>query len=105
MKIPSGFCAMHRYTSSMDRRASESERQRVGEIAQEVLKRRSTFLEAVRKLYPLANTEAITDEDDRTLVIAIESETDDLPIGEVRKLWAPYAPATKDVEIARCDEL
>jgi hypothetical protein len=89
----------------MDRRASESERQSVREIAQEVLESRITILEAVRKLYPLAHTDAITNEDDRTLVIAIESETDDLPIGEVRKLWAPYALQAKDAEIARCEEL
>jgi hypothetical protein len=43
-------------------------------------------LEAVRELYPLAHTDAIANEEDRTLVIAIGSETDDLPIGEVRKL-------------------
>jgi len=58
----------------------------------------------VRKLYPLAHTDAICNEDDRTLVIAIESETDDLPIGEVRKLWAPYALEAKEAEIARCEE-
>ena len=89
----------------MDRCASESERQRVREIAQEVLDRRTTILEAVRKLYPLAHTDAIANEGDRTLVIAIESETDDLPIGEVRKLWAPYALEAKDAEVARCEEL
>lgn len=89
----------------MDRCASESERQRVREVAQEVLEHRTTILEAVRKLYPLAHTDAIANEDDRTLVIAIESETDDLPIGEVRKLWAPSALQAKDAEIARCEEL
>jgi hypothetical protein len=89
----------------MDRCASESERQRVREIAQEVLERRTTILEAVRKLYPLAHTDAIANEDDRILVIAIESETDDLPIGEVRKLWAPYALEAKNAEIVRCEEL
>jgi hypothetical protein len=89
----------------IDRGASESERQRVREIAQEVLERRTTILEAVRKLYPLAHTDAIANEDDRILVIAIMSETDDLPIGEVRKLWAPYALEAKDSEIARCEEL
>jgi hypothetical protein len=89
----------------MDRCALESERQRVREIAQEVLERRTTILEAVRKLYPLAHTDAIANEDDRILVIAIESETDDLPIGEVRKLWAPYALEARNAEIARCEEL
>ena len=73
-------------------RASQAERQRVREIAQEVLERRATMLEAVRKLYPLAHTDAIANEDDRTLIIAIQSETDDLLVGEVRKLWATYAP-------------
>ena len=35
----------------------------------------------------------------------VGSETDDLPIGEVRKLRAPYALEAKDAEIARCEEL
>jgi hypothetical protein len=89
----------------MDRRASDWERQRVKEIAAAVLDGRTAVLEAVRELWPLAHTDAIVDEDDRTLVIAIESETDDLPIGEVRKLWAPYALEAKDAEIARAEEL
>jgi hypothetical protein len=89
----------------MERRASEFERQRAREIAAAVLDGRTTVLEAVRALCPLAHTDAIADEEDRTLVIAIESETDDLPIGEVRKLWAPYALEAKDAEIARAEEL
>jgi hypothetical protein len=66
---------------------------------------RTTVLEAVRELHPLAYTDAIADEKDRTLIIAILSETDHLPIGEVRKLWAPFALEMKDAEIARCEEL
>jgi hypothetical protein len=89
----------------MERRASEFERQRAREIAVAVLDGRTTVLEAVRALYPLAHTDAIADEEDRTLVIVIESETDALPIGEVRKLWAPYALEVKDAEIARTEEL
>jgi len=89
----------------MDRRASEWERQRAKEIAAAVLDGRTSVLEAVRELYPLAHTDAIVDEEDRTIVIAIESETDDLPIGEVRKLWAPDALEAKDAEIARAEEL
>jgi hypothetical protein len=88
----------------MERRALESERQRAKEVAAAVLDGRTTVLEAVRELYPLAHTDAITDEEDRTLVIAIESETDALPVGEVRKLWAPDALETKDAEIARAEE-
>jgi hypothetical protein len=93
------------YTSRMDRRASEWERQRVREIAAAVLDSRTTVLEAIRELCPLAHTDAIANEEDRTLVIAIDSETDDLPIGKVRELWAPDALEEKDVEIARAEGL
>jgi hypothetical protein len=53
----------------------------------------------------LAHTDAIVDVEDRRLIIAIESETDHLPVGEVRKLWALDALAIKDAEIARCEEI
>ena len=89
----------------MDRRASDWERQRAREVAEAVLDGRTTVLEAARELVSIAHTDAIAHEEDRILIIAIESETDDLPIGEVRKLWAPYALEVKDAEIARCEEL
>jgi hypothetical protein len=89
----------------IDRKATEFDRQRASEIAQAVLDGRTTVLEAARELVSLAHTDAITDVEDRRLIIGIESETDDLPVGEVRKLWAPSALKTKDVEIARCEEL
>jgi hypothetical protein len=62
-------------------------------------------LEAVRELVSLAHTDAIADAEDRRLIIGIESETDHLPVGEVRKLWAPHALEIKDIEIDRCEEL
>ena len=89
----------------MDRRASDWERQRAREVAEAVLDGRTTVLEAARELVSIAHTDAIANEEDRILIIAIESETDDLPIGEVRKLWAPYVLEAKDAEIARCEEL
>jgi hypothetical protein len=81
--------------------ASASERQRAIEICQSVLEGCTSVLEAVRLLFPLAHTNAISEKEDRILIIAIESETDDLPVGEVRKLWAPDALKVKDLEIAR----
>jgi hypothetical protein len=89
----------------MNRRASEWERQRAREIAAAALAGRVTTLEAVRELYPLAHTDAIFEEEDRVLIIAIDSETDDLPIGKVRELWAPDALEEKDREIKRAEEL
>jgi hypothetical protein len=88
-----------------NKRATDWERQKAKEVAESVLNSRTTVLEAARELVSIAHTDAIANEEDRILIIAIESETDDLPIGEVRKLWAPYALEAKDAEIARCEEL
>lgn len=57
----------------------------------------------MREVVRLSHTDAIPDEADRRLIIAIESETDDLPVGEVRKLWAEAALREKDAEIARAE--
>ena len=91
--------------SFIDRQASDWERQRARDLAEAVLDGRITVLEAVRALVSLAHTDAIADVEDRKLIIGIESETDHLPVGEVRKLWAPYALKEKDVEIARAEAL
>lgn len=44
-------------------------------------------------------------EADYKLIIAVESETDDLPIGRLRELWHPDFVGEKDQEIARCEAL
>ena len=89
----------------IDRRASESEHRKAKEIAQAVLDGRTTVLEAARELASLAHTDAIAEWEDRRFIIEIESETDHLPVGEVRKLWAAHALAEKDVEILRAEEI
>lgn len=66
---------------------------------------RTTVLEAVRALVSLAHTDAVGDVEDRRFIIGIESETDHLPVGEVRTLWASSAREEKDVEIARVEAL
>ena len=73
----------------VDRPASDSERQTAREVAQAVLDGRTTVLEAARALVSLAHTDAIADVEDRTFIIAIESEIDHLPVGVVRKLGFP----------------
>ena len=74
-----------------------------GEVAEAVLRGRSTILEAVRKLVSLAYTDAIANEADRLPIIGIDSETDHLRVGEVRKLGASDALRRKDQEIARAE--
>lgn len=80
--------------------ASDWERQRARDVAKAALEGQISILEAVRKLFPLAHTDAVCDEADRGLIIGIYSETDHLPVGEVRRLWAPEALREKDIEIA-----
>jgi hypothetical protein len=89
-------------------RASNSERQTARDVAQAVLDGANhgfAVLQAARALFSLAHTDAIADVEDRRFIIAIESETGHLPVGVVRKLWAPDALKEKDVEIARVEEL
>jgi hypothetical protein len=97
------FFAMDR--TFIDRLASESDHRRAREIAQAALDGQTTVLEAVRALVSLAHTDAVADVEDRKFIIEIESETDHLPVGEVRKLWASSSLKEKDVEIARAEEL
>jgi len=87
----------------IDRRATDADRLRARDVAQAVLDGRTTVLEAVRELVYLAHTDAIADVEDRRLIIGIESETDHLPVGDVRRLWAPEALREKDIEIASAE--
>jgi hypothetical protein len=91
----------------IDRLASESDHRRAKKIAQAALDRRTAVLEAVKASVSLAHTDAVAvaDVEDRKFIIGIESETDDLPVEEVRRLWASSALKEKDVEIARAEEL
>jgi len=89
----------------IDRQASESDHRRAKEIAKAVLDGRTTVLEAARELVSVAHTDAIAELEDRRFIIGVASETDHLPVGEVRKLWAPSALEEKDIEIARAEEL
>src|SRR5580698_8289861 len=89
----------------IDRQATESDHLRAREVAQAVLDGRTTVLEAVRELVSVAHTDAVAKLEDRRFIIGVASETDHLPVGEVRKLWATSALKEKDVEIACFEEL
>ncbi len=82
-------------------------RQKVVAIAQDLLAGRIGVLEAARQIDALRGDRVGLDELDPDFVtfLAIDSETDDLPVGESRRDWAADALAEKDIEIARCEEL
>lgn len=78
----------------------DSEKQRAREIADAILNGRTGILEGVRALLPLVHSGAIRGKRDGNLIIGVDSETGHLPIGEVRKYWAPDALVEKDLQIA-----
>lgn len=86
---------------------ASSDRQKIVQIAQGILDGSIGIIAGARQLRIFAGGHAGIDEFDpdfRTFV-AIDSETDDLPVGESRRHWAADALARKDVEIARCEDL
>lgn len=63
-------------------------------------------LEGVRAFLPLLHEDSsITSTDDYYLLVGIDSETDDLPLGRVRDEWDSKSLREKDREIARCEDL
>jgi hypothetical protein len=84
----------------------DKDRDQLQRIARSVLNKEIGILDAASALLPLFRRlpETVPEEDFK-FVVAIESETDDLPLGRVRELWHPDALAEKDREIRRCEEL
>jgi hypothetical protein len=80
---------------------TDPHRERAREAARAVLGGQITVLEGVSRLRHLADPAAIDDEKDRALIIAFATEIPSVPVGDVRKLWAPYALEMKDQELAR----
>lgn len=62
-------------------------------------------IEACRELSALRYSFGSEYEEHFLPFVGIDSETDDLPIGPVRREWSAEALARKDIEIARCEQL
>lgn len=74
------------------------------EIARRVLAGQESPLLAARRMRGLRSVACIADEDRGFDAFdLIESETDALPIGDVRKLWSASALAEMDPKIARAE--
>ena len=82
-------------------------RQKIAQIAQRVLDGSIGIIAGAREIHSLCSGHVGLDERDPDLntFVGIDSETDDLPIGEVRKHWALDALAKKDLEIARYEAM
>ena len=74
------------------------------QIAEALLAGRIGTILAARILLPFIHADdSLASMEDRNLIIGIDSETDDLPVGEVRAEWDPGVLAEKDREIAKCE--
>jgi hypothetical protein len=82
------------------------DRDRVQRIARSVLNRQAGVVDAARDLLPiLRRCPEMATKEDFTFVVAIESETDELPRGQVRELWDPAVLPETDQETTKCEEL
>lgn len=67
-------------------------------IAEKLIKGEIYFIEAIREIKDRINLIKLTDEE-KKLLIAIDSDTDDIPAGEVRKRWNKEALEKIDIEL------
>ena len=98
-----------RYPSPVndDEQASPSPtpQQRVVEVASAILRGELGVIEGSRRLCSLRFRVSSLDHDpDFTPFVGIDSETDHLPIGEVRELWAPEALVRLTPEIQATED-
>lgn len=83
----------------------EEARREIVVTAPRMLEGNLSFIEGARQIVALRDAAGL-DYLDRGIVpfIAIDSETDTLPFGDVRKLWAPTALEKLQPEIERAEQ-
>lgn len=80
-------------------------RVRAAETARSMIDGNLSFLEGARVLSSLRHDAEVSDGDDDFMAfVVIDSETDDIPIGEVRQHWSIDALNKLDPEIKEAEE-
>ncbi len=81
-------------------------RARVMRIVENLLERQIGAIDAVRALKPFLQLDpTLVSRDDRKALMRIASETEELPLGNVREIWHPDLLAEKDQEIERYERV
>jgi len=73
-------------------------------LANDLIEGRIGVLEASRQFSYYRSWFRAEKDPDFTTFVAIDSETDNLPMGNVRQHWAIEALEKKDIEIQQCEE-
>lgn len=74
------------------------------DIASKMLDGKLGLIEGVRQLVPLQNEIGNSNEEEFLVFKGVESETDELPIGEARNSWSEAALREKDAEIQEYED-
>ena len=87
-----------------DKELMEEARTRLMKTAEGILNGSIGIIEGCRMMNEfIAFAELNIDEDDRVTFQSVESQTDHIPVGEVRKLWNEEALKKKDEEIKKIE--
>ena len=90
--------------TSEDEELIEEARTRLMKTAEGILNGSIGIIEGCRMMNEfIAFAELNIDEDDRVTFQSVESQTDHLPVGEVRQLWNEEALKKKDEEIKKAE--
>ena len=84
--------------------ASIFARSEIGRVAREILVGAISFIEGAREINSLRFTADLEWDPDIVPFVAIDSDTDELPLGEVRRLWIPDALARLQPEIDKAEK-
>ena len=84
---------------------ADRQRAKVASLAAKILKKEMSMIEGAKEIVSLRD-ELDVDEDDKDILafVLIESETDDLPIGKVRRFWAKDALAEKGPDVKEAEQ-
>lgn len=74
-------------------------RREIGKTAKAMLSGATSFIEGAREIRRLAHEHGLRDDADIIVFVAIDSETDALPFGELRSMWNTEALAKLQPEI------
>jgi hypothetical protein len=97
---------MHVKPEKMTEKIMRSEKAKAIKTAEEMIVGKTGIIAGSRILSGLRFELEVPEEYEEFLTfVAIDSETDDLPVGREREFWSPEALKEKDVEIQRCEVL
>jgi hypothetical protein len=74
------------------------------DVACNLVAEKMGVIEGCRELSSMRHAFGESLADDFRTFVAIDSETDDLPVGTVRREWNPAALVRQDIRIAECEE-